>query len=331
MKKVILFLISFIFLVFADNEITGTVIEGGSPHFAALSPKMCGENRNDICMFFCGTPWSFTITADDACPFSPDSDYYVSTSVPTISGSEAYQAPGDPVALVGPFHVDAYGNADLGSFHEITSGGFEGTIYNADAKMIPIDSIKILIEHHYLGQDISSGEDINYYGSPTVVSPQHITSIGGGNYTYDVTDFPSGGKRVTFFNDANGNDALDAGELATTIDRDVGIVGEQYDDSIDVDLATLKVAQKSVIPINATMTAAPNPFNSTVRINISNFSPDDHILIKDITGRTIKILPAEREIIWDATDQNGNYVSTGIYFVFLEKDRSVRVRICLVR
>ncbi len=330
MKK-ILFVLAFIVVVVSAETITGSVIEGGSPHIAAVSPKVCDENPNDICLFLCSTPWSFSIDPPTDCHFSPDTDYFVSTSVPTISGSDAYQAPGDPVALVGPFHVDVSGNADLGSFHEITSGGFSGTIYNADAKFVVIDSIKILIEHHYLGQNLSSGDPIDYYGSPTVVSPESVTPLGGGDYSYNITGFPSGGKRITFFDDANGNNALDAGELTAELGRDVGIVGEQYDDSVDVDLLTLHIAQKSVRPKTTLLTAAPNPFNSTVQINIANFLPGEHLFITDVSGKIVKIMCAEKHLVWDAKDDNGDVVPTGVYFAALEHSRNIRVRMCLIK
>ena len=330
MKKAILVLLFIAVVVFAET-ITGSVIEGGSPHIAALSPKVCDENPYDMCIMFCGSPWGFSITPPTDCHFSPDSEYFVSTSVPTIDGSSAYQSPGDPVALVGPFHVDASGNANIGSFHEITSGGFEGTIFNADAKFVAIDSIKILIEHHYLGQDISSGDPIDYYGSPTVISPESLTPIGGGDYSYNITSFPSGGKRITFFNDANNNNTLDTGELATILERDVGIVGEQYDDSVDVDLSTLKINTRRTIKPEICITVSPNPFNSSLKIWVSNFEQGENIIIRDIIGRTIAKYPAEHSILWNGIDQNGEQVPSGVYFVSISNHPITITKAWLIR
>ena len=332
MKKGILIFL-FIWMLSFSDTITGTAGgPGGSPHIAALSPKVCDDNPYDLCFFFCSSPWDFSITPpNETCHFSPDTEYYVSTSVPSGSGSEIYQSPGDPVALVGPFHVDASGNADLGTFTEITSGGFEGTIYNADAKFISIDSIKILIEHHYLGKDLTADTSIDYYGSPTVISLESLTPLGGGNYHYAITDFPSGGKRVTFFDDANNNNTLDAGELATTIDRDVGIVGEQYDDSVDIDLSTLKVNTRGTIKPEIYITATPNPFNSSLKIWVSTFAQGENIIIRDLLGRVIAKYPAKHSIVWNGMDKNGVQMPSGVYFVSLSKHPITIKKVWLIR
>ena len=68
----------------------------------------------------------------------------------------------------------------------------------------------------------------------------------------------------------------------------------------------------------ACLESYPNPFNSSTVISYSNIKGGD-IEIYDITGRLVKTLTCgggkEGKIIWDATDESGNKVSSGIYFV----------------
>ncbi len=64
----------------------------------------------------------------------------------------------------------------------------------------------------------------------------------------------------------------------------------------------------------------PNPFNSTTLILYSNPEGCD-LNIYDITGRLIKTLclraTRKGNIAWDATDNSGNLVATGVYFAIM--------------
>lgn len=337
MKRTVMLFAMFSFIlaswVVADDEITGAVSDADSPHIAALTSKVCDENPYALCYVFCGPTWNFNIAPSAGCHFESDSDYYVSASAATIDfgSGEAYQAPGDPIALFGPFNVDASGNYSCGTITEISSGDFEGTINNADARFIAIDSIKMQIEHHYLGQNISSGEDIDYFGSAYVAALENLTPIGGGAYTYRMEGVASGAKRVTFFSDANNNSALDGGEQTYVVSRDVGVVGHQYDDSVDVDLLALEALEKAPIPASVEMRAQPNPFNSAVSIIIMGFTEGDRLTIRDFRGCVVNEFPAEPCIVWDAHDRNGAAVPSGVYFATLKKNTRVRARICLIR
>ena len=226
---------------------------------------------------------------------------------------------------------DASGNYDCGTITEISSGDFEGTINNADARLIAIDSIKMQIEHHYLGQNISSGEDIDYFGSAYVAALENLTPAGGGTYTYRMEGVASGAKRITFFSDANNNSALDSGERTYVVPRDVGVVGHQYDDSVDVDLLALKALEKAPIPTSIEIRAQPNPFNSAVSIIITGFSEEDRLIIRDFRGCVVNEFPAEPCIVWNAQDRSGKVVPSGVYFASLKKEPSIQTRICLIR
>jgi flagellar hook assembly protein FlgD len=60
----------------------------------------------------------------------------------------------------------------------------------------------------------------------------------------------------------------------------------------------------------------PNPFNSAVIINIEgNIGKESLINIFDIEGRLVRKLAVNNErAIWDATDEDGQQVPSGIYF-----------------
>jgi hypothetical protein len=62
----------------------------------------------------------------------------------------------------------------------------------------------------------------------------------------------------------------------------------------------------------------PNPFNSTIIISYSNLD-GNNFEVYDIAGRLVKSLQtgnqSSGEITWNATDNDGHMVSSGIYFV----------------
>jgi hypothetical protein len=72
------------------------------------------------------------------------------------------------------------------------------------------------------------------------------------------------------------------------------------------------------LPIKLSLSAYPNPFNSSVTITYSNLKGDE-IGIYDIQGKLIRTFKLEGvengKIIWDATDALGNKVSSGEYFL----------------
>ena len=74
-------------------------------------------------------------------------------------------------------------------------------------------------------------------------------------------------------------------------------------------------------PIGNSLSAYPNPFNSSTIIGSSFFNLN-RIDIYDVQGRLIKSLLIKGgengKIIWDATDAMGNKVSSGIYFAKAE-------------
>jgi len=71
-----------------------------------------------------------------------------------------------------------------------------------------------------------------------------------------------------------------------------------------------------VTPSAFSLSAYPNPFNSTTNISIDgDLESLSEIAIYDITGRRIKSFSPASLITWDGTDNRGEPVSSGIYFV----------------
>jgi len=71
------------------------------------------------------------------------------------------------------------------------------------------------------------------------------------------------------------------------------------------------------IPEDFKISSFPNPFNSTTTLIISpRKGGDAEINIYDLTGALVKTISTKEGIaIWDATDNSGRSVSSGIYFV----------------
>lgn len=311
-----------LFSLTGTDEITGTVGNGNFLDFVVLSPKVCGENVFTVLTCF-WPPCDFTLSPPSGCSFCDTFDYWVTV---VDDDGDTIQEPGEPIALYGPFNVDPLtcSYAIPETLEEITSGGFEGTIYNA-TKTIPIDSLMINIYHHYIGSSADT------YMLETTLAPMNLTPIGGGNYTYQMTGISSGAKHIEFFSDGNGNGILDPGELATLIERDVPVVGNQYDDSVDIDMTALSVNKEVHKPDDRIIKAVPNPFNSTVMLFISRVIYGDRLFIKDISGRLVREFNVAPSIIWDGTDRNGAVVPCGIYFATLERNREARVRIWFIK
>jgi hypothetical protein len=79
------------------------------------------------------------------------------------------------------------------------------------------------------------------------------------------------------------------------------------------------------LPLSGGIVSYPNPFNSSTTITLNHSEGGDaRIGIYDIQGRLIKELKArisqggDKKAVWDATDNSGRRVSSGIFFVRVE-------------
>ena len=82
----------------------------------------------------------------------------------------------------------------------------------------------------------------------------------------------------------------------------------------------------TVQPNSMALSCYPNPFNSTTVLTLNGFEGGDaEIRIYGITGVLVKtLLTKEGRATWDATDNSGRKVSSGIYFAGVAIEKSVR-------
>ena len=89
----------------------------------------------------------------------------------------------------------------------------------------------------------------------------------------------------------------------------------------------------------AEITAYPNPFNPTVRIECrGTAAAHEAIAIVDVSGRRLRLLqggriePGRRVFVWDGRCENGRPAASGVYWVTLADGAAApRKRIVLIR
>jgi len=88
----------------------------------------------------------------------------------------------------------------------------------------------------------------------------------------------------------------------------------------------------ALVPQALHLSVYPNPFNSVTTITLNDMRGGDiEIRIYDMQGRLIKELQApnfqggDKKAVWDATDNSGRRVSSGIYFVRVETPQTVKI------
>jgi hypothetical protein len=83
------------------------------------------------------------------------------------------------------------------------------------------------------------------------------------------------------------------------------------------DPSTTIIKEEIPKPENIYLNSYPNPFNAQTLITYNDIEGGD-LGIYDITGRLIKTLTVngrEGDVMWDATDDDGDHVSSGVYFI----------------
>jgi len=149
----------------------------------------------------------------------------------------------------------------------------------------PIDSILLMPGEYYLA-------DIYVHVNPDIDEPvvTHLTFSG-----CPEENFYTGLANLTFFE-------------PVLVDAEITIMPTGIDDYADTGL-----------PSKTSIKAYPNPFNSSVNITAISDS-ESKLVIYDLLGREIRSFPlntGENNIIWDADDEKGLAVNSGIYFAKL--------------
>jgi len=97
---------------------------------------------------------------------------------------------------------------------------------------------------------------------------------------------------------------------------------------------------ESMLPIsNETFVAYPNPFNPVCKVNYSlPVSGYTTISVYDLSGKLIKKLMSDvvaagkHEVVWDATDMQGNKVACGMYVYRLTcGGRDIRLKVVMAK
>ena len=83
----------------------------------------------------------------------------------------------------------------------------------------------------------------------------------------------------------------------------------------------------------ANLTPFPNPFNESIKIKF-NIPKSDHVQIQvfDIYGKEVKTLLNQKlskgkyHTVWNGTNTQGNYVSSGVYFILMRTEQFMTVQ-----
>ena len=140
-------------------------------------------------------------------------------------------------------------------------------------------------------------------------------------------------------------DELGYAGAAVVLDTDLLLFGgEKTDHSLNEQgwLYTLPASavQQTQVPADLILASAyPNPFNNQVCIDYT-LTSDDHLTIGVFTvaGTRIRILKAgtqamgHYQITWDAADDSGAHVPTGVYFIrLISRNISIIVKVCYIK
>lgn len=89
---------------------------------------------------------------------------------------------------------------------------------------------------------------------------------------------------------------------------------------------TATFEDRSVFPGALSLSAYPNPFNSSVTVSLSS-SLSSQLLIYDLLGRIVRkysLTPGSHKIVWDGLDLNGTPVRSGVYFARLKTPKGLQ-------
>jgi len=176
-------------------------------------------------------------------------------------------------------------DSDMFAFEGIT----EGNIFDARSETFPT------IGANTVGLTNAPYESVSFSGDG-VLAEVSFRALKDGSFTPDVL----GIREATFVNSSFMKENVVMNDQTTVVGNDAP--------------ATFELKQNF-----------PNPFNPTTTIGFS--VPDNgHVRLKiyDILGRHVRTLvdgtyPAGNyNVMWDATDQNGNAVSAGVYFYTIQ-------------
>ena len=240
-----------------------------------------------------------------------DSTLWVSTVTGTAGGDESYvfevstvvDSSGEDNGTT-QFKVIAFMNA--GTFESDVSSG-----YSLDnlAPEAPTGLEAVVVDEGiHLSWDLSSADDFQYFDLDRSLSEDFAVYE-----TFTLTD--------TVFLDPNYTLNEPQFYRLSAIDHS----GNVSDYSDIVEAAVLAIDEEVIPDSYALYQNYPNPFNpvTTIRYDLPERAVVS-IRIFDIKGRIIRTLvqethdPGRRVVVWDATNQNGEDVSAGMYMYMIQ-------------
>ncbi|MFQ5454333.1 MAG: FlgD immunoglobulin-like domain containing protein, partial [Candidatus Zixiibacteriota bacterium] len=213
---------------------------------------------------------------------------------------------------------------------------------------LPAGSNELMLVHSEIPTDIAAVElEINYDpASVTLGKPTLAEDASGLDIRYSDNDYGKLKVLLHFTNPFNSSQLIREGKAnlinIPIIAEDAIISGDKEQLSITKALfATPSAAMVNVegfnnsnnpLPVTFRLSQNyPNPFNPTTRIDFS-IEKQEHVILNiyNILGQQVNSLIDENmpagsySIIWDATDDNGNKVATGIYLYKLQVDQKTK-------
>ena len=159
-------------------------------------------------------------------------------------------------------------------------------------------------------------------------------SVGAGTgivlgFSFDGTAIPAGAGTLTSLSYTNENQNTESCMTDVIISDTNGVAFEDVMvggcAELEVDLGVSDLPDTYSLSQNY-----PNPFNPTTNISFSIVNAGDvSLIVYDLSGKEINELtnnfltPGSYNVIWDATDFNGNQVSSGIYIYQLKSNDGV--------
>ncbi len=176
----------------------------------------------------------------------------------------------------------------------------------------------VTVDYEYSGITLGNSDDELYLITPTGTIVDSVLYDGG-------PEFPNpNGYSMELNNPANDNNVGGNWNEATTLfnESDYGTPGSENSTFVSI------VEENYDLPITKTFklfSNYPNPFNpsTTIRFAVPHYTGELELIIYDILGNKIKTLhdgsisSGTHELKWNASNENGNAVPSGIYFAQL--------------
>ncbi len=231
-------------------------------------------------------------------PQHPDSD--------TIMVESTTADPGETIAL--PFWVKTIDTLVAFQF-----------LLEVDPDYIEFDSV-IVYDDFPLKQHNCDGNI--YCNSMAEIPNSHILLLPGNHHIADIiiTVNPDINQQVTtglYFS------SVPPQALYTGFANSTFFLPVRVDAEIEIIPMTSVDQPNKILPREVEISVYPNPFNSNTNISVTSESAGE-LSIYDILGRPVRsfgISPGPNDLNWDATDEFGQQIRSGIYFVGLNNGR----------